>query len=216
MKVLPLNSQVLLRREGYREALTLWQAFQKARRPLFSQLQHAIDARDIATLYEIWAYFALINDIAAVLRRQPVLDIETSTSSGLAWGATANFGGGCKLLYNRGFGRPRSYSVRLRPDYTWIRDGSLDVVFDAKFALQRLTDNEDDIDSETTAKRRDLYKMHTYRDALGVRAAVAVYPGTRRVFYPSSGQRDCPPTLAGIITGNAEGIGALPYAPHQT
>ena len=77
-----------------------------------------------------------------------------------------------------------SYSVPLRPDFTWKRNGQAEVVFDAKFRLERLDiAGEDDGSPETTAKRADLYKMHTYRDALGVRAAVAVYPGNETVLY---------------------------------
>lgn len=45
----PASSQVLLRREGYRDMLALWQVFNHARRPLFEPLHKAMDVRDIAT-----------------------------------------------------------------------------------------------------------------------------------------------------------------------
>lgn len=215
MHVLPLNSQVLLKREGYRELLTLWQRFQQARRPLFGQLQHAIDVRDIATLYEIWAYFALVDDIGSVLDTEPVLEIQIRTTAGLKWNGVANYGRGRRLCYNRSFRHPESYSVALRPDYSWIHQGRVDVIFDAKFALDRLVDSDDDHGATTTAKRRDLYKMHTYRDALGVRAAVALYPGTQRVFHTLSPEDAHPIALRQIISGSIQGVGALPYHPQQ-
>jgi predicted component of viral defense system (DUF524 family) len=104
--------------------------------------------------------------------------------------------------------------VPLRPDFTWKRDGEVGVIFDAKFRLDRLESiGEDDDSPTTTAKRADLYKMHTYRDALGVRAAVAVYPGTESVFYGSDKQKRADFTLYDLLLGDLAGIGALPRKP---
>jgi predicted component of viral defense system (DUF524 family) len=36
---------------------------------------------------------------------------------------------------------------------------------------------------EKVVKVEDVYKMHTYRDALQCRASIVVYPGDRRHFY---------------------------------
>jgi predicted component of viral defense system (DUF524 family) len=55
--------------------------------------------------------------------------------------------------------------------------------------------------------------MHTYRDALGVRAAVALYPGDEAMFYAVGCGRVSPVTLAEIITGNLSGVGAIPLHP---
>ena len=115
------------------------------------------------------------------------------------------------MVYNQ---YQSSYSVPLRPDFTWKRGGQAEVVFDAKFRLERLdVAGEDDDSPETTAKRADLYKMHTYRDALGVRAAVAVYPGTESVFYGSGKQRRSNFTLHDLLLGDLAGIGASPKVP---
>ena len=87
-------------------------------------------------------------------------------------------------------------------------------MFDAKFRLDRLDiAGEDDDSPETTAKRADLYKMHTYRDALGVRAAVAVYPGIESVFYNvnATKQKNC--ILHNMLLNDRSGIGALPCRP---
>ena len=132
---LPLTSQVLLRRDGYREMLDLWRRFHQARRPLFAPLQHAMDVRDVATLYEFWAYFALIEEIAVQLGVSPVVDLRLSDERGLEWQAEARFGEAGTLVYNQ---YQSSYSVPLRPDFTWKQNGQAEVVFDAKFRLERL------------------------------------------------------------------------------
>jgi uncharacterized protein len=169
---LPLASQVLLRRDGYREMLDLWRRFHQARRPLFAPLQHAMDVRDVATLYEFWAYFALIEEIAVQLGVSPVVDLRLSDERGLEWQAGARFGEAGMLVYNQ---YQPSYSVPLRPDFTWKRNGQAEVVFDAKFRLERLdVSGDDDSTPETATKHSDLYKIHTYQDAPSVQAAVVL------------------------------------------
>jgi hypothetical protein len=214
MRYLPLSSQVLLRRDGYRTLLELWRHFHRARRPLFGRLQEAIEVRDIATLYEVWVFFALIDRIEMALGKRPEVKLRTSAHYGLTWKASARFPGAGTLVYNRGFRRPNSYSVSLRPDFSWMQDGEPRVVLDAKFRLERseLSDAEDS--STATAKRADLYKMHTYRDALeSVRAAVAIYPGSETLFYEKTpeGSRDI--TLEELLIGDVSGIGAFPMKP---
>jgi predicted component of viral defense system (DUF524 family) len=92
-------------------------------------------------------------------------------------------------------------------------DGAPEVVFDAKFRLEPLGKVLEEDTPLATAKRSDLYKMHTYRDALGVRAAVALYPGTETLFYSATHFVKSPASLADIINGNVSGIGALPFKP---
>lgn len=213
MHHLPLTSQVLVRREGYRTMLDLWRRFHRARRPLFARLQQAIEVRDIATLYEVWVFFTLIDEIRRVLRQVPELEILTSAEHGLRWRARARFGSVGTLVYNRGFRRPNSYSVSLRPDFSWIRGGRLDVMLDAKFRLDRLPYPEEEDAPQATAKRADLYKMHTYRDALGVRAAVAVYPGTEQMFYDRQFPKASGVSLMDLLTGEASGVGAIGMNP---
>lgn len=209
----PWASQALQHREGYRDVLHLWQTFQHARRPFFGQLQHAIDVRDIAQLYEMWVFFALTDAITAFLERTPHMDLRASDESGLGWGAEASFGVAGTLVYN---GTQHSYSVPLRPDFAWIQGNRLEVVLDAKFRLDRraLDDATDDTPT-ATAKRADLYKMHTYRDALGVRAAVCVYPGDESVFYSHDRRRDrrTPVTVRDLLEGGLSGVGALALGP---
>lgn len=210
---LPLNSQVLLRREGYRDLLALWQRFHQARRPLFEPLRQAMEVRDIATLYEFWVFFALIEETAVQVGEAPVVDLRMSEEVGLSWRATARFSSIGALVYNW---QQTGYSVPLRPDFTWMRGGRPEVVLDAKFRLERrsLEDMEEDEDKpEAVARRADLYKMHTYRDALGIRAAIAVYPGDEALVFDRAFGRRRDVTLKDVLLGHLEGIGALAMRP---
>ncbi|MBC8263355.1 MAG: DUF2357 domain-containing protein [Anaerolineales bacterium] len=209
---LPLTSQVLLRREGYCNLLALWQRFQQARRPLFAPLQQAMEVRDIATLYEFWVFFALVEEIAVQVQESPVVDLSFSDEAGLRWRAEARFESIGRLVYNW---QQRGYSVPLRPDFTWVRARRPEVVLDAKFRLERrdLEGMEENDTLQASARRTDLYKMHTYRDALGVRAAVSVYPGDMSVFYDCTGTRLGDVTLRDVLNGDLAGIGALAMQP---
>jgi len=212
MRRLPMESLVLLRRDGYREILGLWQLFNHARRPLFAPLQQAIDVRDVATLYEMWVFFALIEEIAVVFGEAPVIDLRFSELGALGWQAEARFGVFGKLVYNH---TQPSYSVTLRPDFSWYEEGYLKIVLDAKFRLERqMLESEVEVDStEMVSKRSDLYKMHTYRDALGVSGAISIYPGDKPVLFDKELKRRETNTIGEIIKGQFEGIGALPMRP---
>lgn len=219
MHRLPLSSQVLLRRDGYCEMLDLWQRFQQACRPLFTPLQQALEVRDITALYEIWCFFRLATEIQDTLQVEPVLHLMISDEYGLKWGAEAQFGRSRRLLYNRGYQRPSSYSISLRPDFTWMIESEPQVVLDAKFRLEWLVaadeeaSDEEDNAASATVKREDLYKMHTYRDALGIRAAVAIYPGDQTMFYDVRHGCYDALTLDTLLNGDFSGVGALPLKP---
>ncbi len=63
MQVYPGQSRVLQRKDGYRELAHLWNLFQRASQPIFEDVRHAIDLRDIATLHEHWVWFELIDRV---------------------------------------------------------------------------------------------------------------------------------------------------------
>ncbi len=204
---LPLHSQVLLRREGYRELLQAWRLFHQARQPLFEAVERTIEIRDVATLYEYWVFFALVEEIQVHLDIAPRLDLHFGTMEQLGWTAEAVFTGQGKLVYNKS---TRGYSGTLRPDYLWIRNGKAEVALDAKFRLEFPTAGEV---GASTARRSDLDKMHTYRDALGVRAAVALYPGETTVFYPAPPETRRHVSIRDLLLGDWQGVGAIPLRP---
>jgi predicted component of viral defense system (DUF524 family) len=213
MRRYPRSSRVLMRREGYRQMFGLWQLFQKARRPFFGPLEHAIDVRDVATLYEMWVFFVLIDEIVSYLDCSPELKILVSDEAGLGWRSEARFGSRGRLVYNWQRG---TYSVPLRPDYLWETKGRPEVVLDAKFRLDRqvLDQHGDDL-PEATVRRADLYKMHTYRDALGVRAAVSVFPGDESIFYDEAKGLHERFGLLEVLFANYSGVGAIAMKPDR-
>ncbi len=228
MVYFPATSQVLLKRSGYRELLELYRQYLSSKRPaFFRDLQEAIDSRDVATLYEYWCFFELVRQFKEELGwGKPKLRLEVREGGELAWDVTADFGNGRGLVYNEGFGRgrERSYSVALRPDFVLHEGGEATVVFDAKFRFDVQTfASEDEEESspaeweERVVKRADLYKMHTYRDALKtVRAAVVLFPGSegQGEFYDRITSEKL--TLRGVgqlVKEKWEGVGAIPLVP---
>jgi len=219
--VLPSNSQVLLRKEGYRQLLGLWQIYQQARRPLFEPLFQAIDTRDIATLYEFWIFFQLVEIIGEALAVKPILELRSSEAKGLEWTSRANFGKDRSLVFNHVFQRQyhkyHSYSTTMRPDYTWELNGYPVAVFDAKFKFISspwLTGEDEILEEEAhNPTQDDLNKMHTYRDATGVHSAIILYPGDGKVFFATGGQKTNQFELTDILSGKLDGIGAIPLKP---
>lgn len=226
MRLFPSASQVLLRRDGYRDMLDIWRAFNQARRPFFGSLQEAIDLRRIDVLYEFWVFFRLVDEIRDILGEEPAVEIPISDERGLERKAVACFGAKGKLTYNMQSGQStkfRSYSVELRPDFTWMKDNGPDFVLDAKFRMERLVPDEpegpngqdDEDEPEKLAKRSNLYKMQTYRDALRVRAAVALYPGNISEFWEVGGRHVLGTSLRQLLDCKTEfsGIGSLVLKP---
>ncbi len=70
---------------------------------------------------------------------------------------------------------------------------------------------------QLVAKKADLYKMHTYRDALHASAAIVLYPGSTEIFYRTDA------SVSNIINWDELvkkgkgwiGIGAAPMRPNQ-
>lgn len=224
----PMASRVLQRRDGYRELTTLWFSFQRARQPLFDRLEHAIDIRDIATLYEFWVFFELAARIGTVLgvegqflEHPGALNDELN---GIRYGARFRYEGVGDLYYNQ---NKRGYSgVWLRPDYLWHPVNGRPVAFDAKFRMDRLpalagadTDTESNIeDVAYDTKDVDLVKMHAYRDALDVRAAVVIYPGTESTWLAAKNTpsltSDNTDILAALLANDElEGVCAIAMSP---
>jgi predicted component of viral defense system (DUF524 family) len=245
LEIFPASSQVLLRRDGYRECLQVYRLLHIARAPIFDRLQDAIDNRRIDQLYEFWCFFKLAEMLAEILGngQRPHFSTLESDEGGLRYGLSAELGNGYQLFYNRTFshgkGSGHSYSVSLRPDFSLMKGGQPLVVFDTKFRfderdlerLKRMSETADEAideemddaqqkgDMERLAKHADICKMHTYRDALQCRAAVVIFPGTEAVLYPIDGiERDKTkkPCILDIVQNECwEGVGALPLVPES-
>lgn len=220
MQVYPAQSRVLQRRDGYRELAQLWNTFQRASQPIFEHLQHAIDLRNVADLYELWVWFELIDRVMAHTGVEPLIRASRDALGHPERGQTARFGDAGTLHYNRSYSKGNDvYSaITLRPDYVWERDDGRKIVMDAKFRLDNLHDliasGDDDVPAVSAkAKDADLQKMHTYRDAIaGVTAAIVLYPGSQSGFWSVDGATTGL-TIEQAITGDLRGVGAIPLLP---
>lgn len=140
-EMLPLGSAVLQRKEGYREVYQAWLRFDMAARLVWRGGDDVYGAgqRDIATLYEYWVFFKLLDIVTRVFKlEKPAVQTlieETADGFGLKLKTGEHlafegiFLGGARPLsvrfsYNRSFtqnndlGIAGSWTERMRPDYT--------------------------------------------------------------------------------------------------
>ncbi len=138
---LKLNSPVLQRKSGYREVLSAWLKFDLAAKLIWHGGDNVYDAgkKDIATLYEYWLFFTLLEILEDVFNIEPksiqslIQYDKNKLSLNLKQGkAVALFGVfnapsrnlNIQFTYNRSFGGGKSYpaagsyTTTLRPDYT--------------------------------------------------------------------------------------------------
>jgi len=224
---IPLENQVLQKREGYRHYLRSWVIANKTLSIKDinddGALSPTAENRQVPDLYEYWLFFflaealegmagALNLDRRYVKELNPEGTVTITLPKSDAPRLTLRIGKGeavrfIALYYNRTF-RPgpgyTSYSLTLRPDYTvetfpliygstfeQCREsadkmGAITYIhFDAKFRIANLdlkragdSDVQDSDQIADDAKPEDVYKMHTYNEAIrGTAASVILYPG---------------------------------------
>ena len=138
---LKLNSPILQKKSGYREVLNAWLKFDLAAKLIWHGGDNVYDAgkKDIATLYEYWLFFALLDLLKEVFEIEPKSIAELiqydkgQLSLNLKQGTAIAMKGVFKspsrnlniqFSYNRSFGGGQpfpnsgSYTTTLRPDYT--------------------------------------------------------------------------------------------------
>lgn len=210
---IPAASAVLQRRRGYREVLRHYLALRAtAKLPLGEEQRHQLlGVKDVASLYELWAFYRVVKTVEEILGCPPSLAERPQSSElqlDVPWGLRVAWGTAVEVLYNLSFGRShlgdrRSLSITLRPDIVVrVRHGDFFEVhaLDAKLRIERLEKGEE---NELGFKREDIAKMHAYRDALpSVRSACILYPGVVPRFFPSSDS-----------STDRQGVGAIPLVP---
>lgn len=138
---LKLNSPVLQRKEGYREVLRVWLMFDLAAKLIWKGGDEVYSGgkKDIATLYEYWLFFKLLDLLQSIFHIEPrdVSELIQETPDGLNLQIKQGkftplrgvYNSGSRKLniqfnYNRSFtGRNNypesgSWTTALRPDYT--------------------------------------------------------------------------------------------------
>ena len=253
---IPMNSQALQKREGYRDIYYFYLNFEFAFQFKWEELEDSlkISEKKMSQLYEYWCFFRLINALKNVARVESNKnDLVELTKDG--WEIRLKRGEKSKvkfvffdekgnrhyfeLYYNRGFSihgkqESRSYSLPFKPDYTIVykaHDEEIPIYahFDAKYRSDKeledfnfnelvkgpqsdpedLSNEEDEkvtkIEEEESSrkyKNADIYKMHTYKDAiLNSLGAYVLYPGEKSGLFQVNDD---------FITPS---IGALPLKP---
>lgn len=229
----PASSTVLQRRRGYRELLKHWIRLRMATRiPLSPErIRDLLEVKDIAALYELWCFFSLVRAVNERLGPATRADrVEATTLQvRVPRGLEVRWASGVRALYNPRFSRSRggvrhSYSVPLRPDIALQVPKGPNAglhLLDAKFKLDRMqgvldTDAEDEVgeaeERRGVFKRGDIYKMHTYRDAIvNARSVWILYPGTEFGFFSADGEK--PSYHPAHLTPVLNGVGAIPHSP---
>jgi hypothetical protein len=138
---LKLNSPILQKKSGYREVLNAWLKFDLAAKLIWHGGDNVYSAgkKDIATLYEYWLFFTLLDLLKEVFEIEPKsiseliqydkgqlsLNLKQGTAiamKGVYKSPSRNLN--IQFSYNRSFGGGKpfpnsgSYTTTLRPDYT--------------------------------------------------------------------------------------------------
>ncbi|MDO5849907.1 MAG: DUF2357 domain-containing protein [Methanobacteriaceae archaeon] len=217
MDYAPLNSQVLQKKEGYRDILQYFLMFEFGFKLTWNQITDEFKGyeKKLYDLYEYWCYFELINVVKDLtdskINFENVFSIDSSNwSISLKEGVIKEFlltmddkDIILKLMYNKTFNKRskdfKSYSVDLRPDYTLEVEFDEDIYrihFDAKYKV--------DFANDEKYKNQDIYKMHTYKDAIkNTIGAYVLYPGKKpKLFYEDKENK-------------LESVGAFPLNPGE-
>lgn len=222
LSTLQAPSQALAKAEGYRDLFGFWGDLTRhvSLPPTAGEINRMLEGRDVATLYEYWVFLKVIEEsvhLLGVMSVQAPKLLRTELDERLGYGCAVQLSEYVSIEFNGTYSRSlkSAYSTPLRPDVVLRVNGRL-YAFDAKYRLDRLSIEENDPDDSQnlTFKRADLYKMHTYRDAIrDVRAAFVVYPGTDFVFFERLG---CAHRSTASIAGSLDGVGAVPLRPAQS
>ncbi|BDZ68776.1 DUF2357 domain-containing protein [Methanobacterium ferruginis] len=193
---MPSNSQVLQKKEGYREILDYFLIFEFAFNFQWEEVKEDIKGyqKKLSELYEYWCYLKLTEILSKLQntktnyeslfdfnKKEWSIQVKRGINSSQNFtivneGQELNL----ELTYNKTFSHndPENYAFALpmRPDYS-LRINSDDynflIHFDAKYKC----------DLKTTFKNEDIYKMHTYKDAIkDTLGAYVLYPGRKRKF----------------------------------
>lgn len=230
---LPESSTVMQRRRGYRELFEHFAKLRLASRVPLSprDASRLLELKDVATLYELWCYFKVVEAVRGVAGPPAAAEVVkyTDLDAQIRHGYLVTWADGTTVAYNpsfrRGHVRRRSYSVTLRPDISLRvppgRPNSGLHLLDAKFKVSNLSellatdlDDDDEARDHSSFKRADLYKMHTYRDAIvGTRTVWVLYPGEECSFYDVESRE--PLGDLQRMRGGAEGVGAVALRPES-
>ena len=252
---LPLNSQVLQKKEGYRDLFKYFLNFELAFRLEWDEVEDQIRGyeRKLSELYEYWCYFKLIK-VLDKLSRNKLSYTDLYELNKDEWSIKVKKGIPSvkrfnlniddqdiyvELMYNRLFSNKtefKSYSLPFRPDYSLLIKLDSDhyfIHFDAKYrsegqilafydkiVQEEIKEDDKELEIENEVKKRDLeeetkkkfkygdlYKMHTYKDAiLKTEGAYVLYPGDDTKIFRVIDDKPIPSVGAFPLTPGKNGI----------
>ena len=239
LKFIPFYSQVLQKKEGYRNILkyfiNLNLSFKYEWEEVTSQIKG--NEKKLSTLYEYWCYIKLLNvlneitgesvdasDIFNLEDKKWTISLKNQISKVFRYENIK-----IHFNYNKTFTQNKkkykSYSLNLKPDYSLLIEKEKNkfffIHFDAKYrATNEILDNytniknnndnnirnqiiisEEEIEEQIAIrdgeerlknyKKGDIYKMHTYKDAiLSSEGAYIFYPGNEfEIFEVEKGKK---------------------------
>lgn len=190
----PSNSQVLMKKAGYREIFKIYRLLHISFIPqFFKDLDLAFSLKDMATL---WEYNVLIEILKALGNYKIEIDFEKKAKYKTDYEkAKFIFEKGAILYYQNIF---KTYSdLEFRPDF-YIDYDNKKFIFDAKFRI--FNDNKSDI----------LKNMHYYKDGLKVDFAVAVCLGKKDGNFWKIDKEKIPfKSFLELINKSLKGVGYL-------
>ena len=189
LRMIPYNSTVLQSKFGYSELFHMYQILGLGAAFRQDDAEDLLSGQNkkVHAVYEYWCYTRLYSCLSEMSDDVPVLPTRMSCGK---WAMTigrkttfhipmANSRLEVDLYYNANFSESsldfRSYSVRLRPDFTLkvrsssARNRTFIVNFDAKYKAKPLVEDDVDVEADEVGMdswEYDICKMHTYRDAL--------------------------------------------------
>ncbi len=197
LRYVPIGSSVLQKKEGYRKILEFYSSLNMitSYNTFEVNLYKVLQNKNIATLYEIWCFFK-VKEIIDEIKGKCAKAIGAKFNerySYLEWELCLEYSDNFKLFYNRAYKKgEESYSLTLRPDIT-LEIGDEIYLFDAKFRMDKSTveglleDDDTEEKDNSTFKKDDLYKMHTYKDAIKKAISIFIlYPGKKEIFFHES------------------------------
>lgn len=204
MDYAPLNSQVLQKKEGYRDIFEYFLMLEFSFRMEWEEVTNDFKGyqKKLSELYEYWCYFKLIEilknitnteinfeDIYKIDKDRWSIKLHENIKSILHF----NYENiEIELFYTKKFNQntiDKSYSLPFKPDYTIIlknNDKKYLIHFDAKYKVDTiLIDTEDNSNQKIDIyKNPDIYKMHTYKDAISQTiGAYIFYPGDKEKIF---------------------------------
>ena len=190
----PVRVEWRPRAAPYRALWELEREWRGAGAPLWEGAERFARVRDVASLWEFFSFFALIKRIENARGQRAAVEANWDEERGLLAPSRALWGE-WSLTFN---GPAPSYSTPLRPDYLWSHNGRAVAAFDAKFRVEV---------PGLSGRGADLHKMHAYRDALNVRAAIALHPGALTTFFDRERGPLSQLPLRAILEGAVAGVG---------